>query len=117
MTPIKSLIGAAAVLGLVISITASTPHAQAPAAGQQAPTAQAPATPAPGSAPAGAPAPGGAQAGRAGGGRGANPAAPLFADNCAGCHGTDLAGGRAPSLFDQKWLATVDDARIINSIK
>src|SRR6186997_1933793 len=104
MTPTKALTGVAAVLGLVFSITASKPYAQAPAAGQ-APTAQAPA---PGGAPAGAPAPGGAQAGR-GGGRGANPAAPLFADNCAGCHGTDLAGGRAPSLFDQKWLATVDD--------
>ena len=116
MTPTKSLIGAAAVLGLVFSITASKPRAQAPAAGPQAPVPQAPAAPVPGGAPAGAPAPGGAQAGR-GGGRGANPAAPLFADNCAGCHGTDLAGGRAPSLFDQKWLATVDDARIINSIK
>src|SRR5262245_50589103 len=56
--------------------------------------------------------------GQAPGGRGGrgNPAGMLFTDQCAGCHGTDLAGGRAPSLFDEKWLAKVDDARIIKSI-
>ncbi|HTL03486.1 MAG TPA: PQQ-dependent sugar dehydrogenase [Vicinamibacterales bacterium] len=59
-------------------------------------------------------APGGAAPGR--GGRG-NPAAPLFAEQCAGCHGTDLGGGRAHSLFDDKWLSTVDDTYLTNTIK
>src|SRR5207249_643329 len=35
----------------------------------------------------------------------------------AGCHGTDSAGGRAPSLFDQKWLDATTDERISTSIK
>jgi glucose/arabinose dehydrogenase len=69
-------------------------------------------------APAGVPgAPG--QAGPApGGGRGgANPAIALYAEHCAGCHGTDLAGGRAPSLFNEQWLATIADARLTASIR
>jgi glucose/arabinose dehydrogenase len=64
-------------------------------------------------APAG-PAPGGGAPGR--GGRG-NPTAPLFAEQCAGCHGSDLSGGRAHSLFDDKWLASVDDAYLTSTIK
>ena len=115
MTPTKAFTGAVVVFGTVFSIMASKPEAQAPA--PQAPAAQAPQAPAPGAPPVGAPAPGGAQAGRGGGGGRGNPAAPLFAEQCAGCHGSDLAGGRAPSLFDPKWLGTVDDARMINSIK
>src|SRR5262245_18150350 len=35
------------------------------------------------------------QGGRSGG-RDANPTAALFLEQCSGCHGTDLAGGRAP---------------------
>src|SRR5688572_19581269 len=52
-----------------------------------------------------------------GGGRGANPAAALYAEHCASCHGTDLGGGRAPSLFREQWLATVSDVRLTNSIR
>ena len=51
-----------------------------------------------------------------GGGRGGGPgavAAALFNEKCAGCHGTDLSGGRAASLFDPKWLAGVTDDRIV----
>src|SRR5215216_997276 len=58
-------------------------------------------------APAGAPPAGQAPppgAGRAGFGRGPSPGAALYTEHCASCHGTDLAGGRAPSLFDEKWL-------------
>lgn len=92
---------------MLVSVLASAPQGQAPAP-------QAPAQPGPGAPPQGAAAPGGAQGGRAGG-RG-NPARDLYTEQCSGCHGTDIAGGRAPALFDQKWLATVDDARIVNSI-
>src|SRR6187402_3135537 len=80
------------------------PQQTPPPAGAQAPP--------PGQGPGGQAAPGGAP----GRGRG-NPAATLFTEQCAGCHGSDAAGGRAPSLFDQKWLGSVDDARIVNSIK
>jgi glucose/arabinose dehydrogenase len=51
------------------------------------------------------------------GGRGGNPAAALFTEHCAGCHGTDLAGGRAPSLFNEQWLATMPDTRLTTSIR
>lgn len=58
------------------------------------------------------------QAAPARGGRGAaNPAAATYTDHCAGCHGTDLAGGRAPSLFTEAWLASVSDARLTASIR
>ena len=54
-----------------------------------------------------------------GGGRGRGPSAGalLWEDQCAGCHGNDSAGGRAPSLFDQKWLDRTSDARMASSIK
>src|SRR5688572_22191947 len=48
-------------------------------------------------------------------GRGGGPgavAAALFVDKCAGCHGTDVSGGRAASLFDPKLLARLDDDRL-----
>src|SRR4051812_19669066 len=38
--------------------------------------------------------------------------ASLFMATCAGCHGTGLEGGRAKSLFNKEWLATVDDAHL-----
>jgi glucose/arabinose dehydrogenase len=63
-----------------------------------------------GAARAGAPPP-------AGGPGGANPGAALYAEHCASCHGTDLAGGRAPSLFNEQWLATMTDARLTASIR
>jgi len=51
-----------------------------------------------------------------GGGRGTGPGAPLFAEHCAGCHGTDLAGGRASSLFEASWLESTSDADITKAI-
>ena len=52
------------------------------------------------------------------GGRGSgNPAAAMFGEHCGGCHGTDLAGGRAPTLFDEKWLASVTDVHLTTSIR
>src|SRR5688572_7433187 len=95
--------GMTVVLGLV-AITVALPRAQAGA----------PAKPAAG-APQGAPDQGGRMGGR-GGGRDANPTAALFIEQCAGCHGTDLAGGRAPSLFSEKWLASTTDERIASAI-
>ena len=91
----------AIVLGMALALTVSRSIADA--------AAQAP-----------APAPAGAQVPAApaqGGGRGANPAAALYAEHCASCHGTDLAGGRAPSLFSEPWLATMADPRLMSSIR
>ena len=72
-------------------------------AGQQPP----PASPAAGQQP-----PEGAR----GGGRG-NAMATLFASTCAPCHGTDLAGGRAPSLFSERLLASSDDEALAAKIR
>ena len=90
------------VLSMTMALAVSRPGAQA---GTQAPAA----------GPAGAP----GQAGPTqGGGRGgANPATAFYAEHCASCHGTDLAGGRAPSLFNQQWLATMADTRLTASIR
>ena len=65
--------------------------------------------------PAGQQPPGGARAGGPGG-RG-NATATLFVTICAPCHGTDLAGGRAPSLFSERLLASSDDEAIAAKIK
>ena len=51
----------------------------------------------------------------AGGGGGFNPfryGQEQYSSVCAGCHGTDLAGGRGPSLFDPKLLAALSDEKI-----
>lgn len=70
-----------------------------------------------------APATGQAQtppAGQAGAGRGGgrgNAGAMLFDATCAGCHGTPTQAGRAPSLFDQKWLDGTDDDKIALAIR
>lgn len=66
-------------------------------------------------APAGQAAPGGGRAGGQGG-RG-NPTATLFTDTCSSCHGTDLAGGRAPSLFDMDFLSKNSDDAIFKMIQ
>lgn len=63
-----------------------------------------------------APPPAPAQGAGRGGGPGAVAAA-LFAEKCAGCHGTDVSGGRAASLFDQKLLARLDDDRLARIIR
>ena len=55
-------------------------------------------------------------AGQRGGGRG-NPALALYTEQCSGCHGTDPAGGRAPSLFDEAWLQKTTDDQIVKSIR
>jgi glucose/arabinose dehydrogenase len=70
-------------------------------------SAQAPQTPpvGPGPGPVG---PGG---GGRGGGIGAGARA-LYVEKCAGCHGIDLSGGRAATLFDPKALARLDDDRL-----
>jgi aldose sugar dehydrogenase len=77
-------------------------------AGQQQP---------PGGAPPAAPQkpPAGARGG-GGGGRG-NAMATLFASTCAPCHGSDLAGGRAPTLFSERLLASNDDDALVAKIR
>ena len=75
---------------------AQTPTAAPPTEGRGGTTAS-PATPA-----------------RGGGFR--NPAAALYTENCAGCHGAELIGGRAPSLFDSEWLHGSDDESIAKNI-
>jgi glucose/arabinose dehydrogenase len=40
------------------------------------------------------------------------PGRDIYAANCSGCHGTDLGGGRAPSLFNEKLLSTLSDDSI-----
>jgi glucose/arabinose dehydrogenase len=99
-----TIAGSALVFGTVLTLTSSLPHAR-PAALSQAPATT--------GGRQGAPAAPGAQAGRGG----ANTAAALFAEHCAGCHGSDLAGGRAPSLFDEKWLTTVTDTQMTTAIR
>ena len=90
-----------------IGASAQQPPATAtPPAAQQPPAA----TP-----PAGQQPPAGGRAG-GGGGRG-NPTASLFATTCAPCHGTDLAGGRAPSLFAERLLASNDDNTLAAKIR
>src|SRR5688500_5706960 len=97
--------GVTLVIGLV-AMAVAFPRAQAGA----------PAKPAAGARQGGAPDQGGRGDGR-GGARGANPTDALFIEQCAGCHGTDLAGGRAPSLFNEQWLASTTDERIANAIR
>ena len=99
----RTVLAAAIMFGAALSLHALTP--QAPAAAPQNPPAGPP-TAAP---PAGDP-PRAVPPGR-GGGRG-NPAAALYTETCAGCHGTGLEGGRAPSLFDDKWIHASDDESI-----
>ena len=44
--------------------------------------------------------------------------ATLYTNNCAGCHGdTDGTAGRAPNLFNQRWLGTITDAQIEQTIR
>jgi cytochrome c oxidase cbb3-type subunit III len=42
--------------------------------------------------------------------------APLYADNCAGCHGTDGSFGAATQLNNPLYLAIVDDASLQHAI-
>lgn len=53
----------------------------------------------------------------AAGGRGRpNPAALLYAQHCAGCHGPNLQGGSAASLIDDDWKHGADDGSISRTI-
>jgi aldose sugar dehydrogenase len=97
---------AAIVFGAALSLDAVTPQMSS-APPQTAPAQAAPA-PAAGDPPRAVP------AGR-GGGRG-NPAATLFTETCAGCHGAGLEGGRVPTLFDDKWTHATDDESIAGII-
>lgn len=96
----RATLAAALTLSITLALASAGPSAQSGAP-------QAPAGPAGAAGQAGPPA----------GGRGANPAAALYAEHCAGCHGNDLAGGRAPSLFNEQWLAAMADARLTASIR
>jgi glucose/arabinose dehydrogenase len=91
----KSIAGFAVLLGTVLTAQAFVP--QAPLASAQNPVTATPQT---------GPVPAGAVPGR--GGRG-NAVAMLFAERCAGCHGSGVEGGRAPSLFDETWTRATDD--------
>jgi len=86
---------------------------QAPAQTPAAPATQDP-NAARGGQPPAAP---GAPGGRGGGRGGPTPGSLIWNEQCSGCHGNDAAGGRAPSLFDQKWLDSTTDARMANAIK
>ena len=45
-----------------------------------------------------------------------DPAAETYRNICAGCHGTTLSGGRAPTLLDDTWRFGGDDASVTQSI-
>ncbi len=41
----------------------------------------------------------------------------LYEENCAGCHGADLAGGSGSSLIDDEWTHGSSDEAIANAIR
>ncbi len=96
----------------LVFATALTAHALVP---QGAPPAtQPPSSAVPPAGERGQAPPAGPGQGR-GGGRG-NPAASLYTERCAGCHGVDMGGGRAPSLFDDVWARGSEDEAIARNI-
>jgi len=111
--------GTAILFGTELFLTARDNSLQAPAPTQ---TPQQPATgtgapPTPGGqAPAGQQPAGQPPGGGRGGGRG-NAGGALFTATCSGCHGTPELTGRAPYLFDQKWLDATTDDKIANTIR
>jgi glucose/arabinose dehydrogenase len=107
MTSPRVVVSAALVFAAVLTTQALVP--QGPPATPQAPPATTPPAGERGQAPPGAPGQG------RGGGRG-NPAAALYTERCSGCHGVDMGGGRAPSLFDDVWLRGSDDESIVRNI-
>jgi glucose/arabinose dehydrogenase len=115
MRSVFKYLGPVAVLALAISLKTGALRAgdgQAPAAPQ--PQQQGAPPPGQGAGQAGQPA---AAPGGRGGGRGGAGAA-LYTANCAGCHGgTDGTPGRAPSLFDEKWLNGTTDERMTKAIR
>ncbi len=87
---------AAAAVLFATALTAQAFVSQAPPAAQEPITATPSQTPVP------------PPAGGRGGGRG-NATATLYTERCAGCHGSGIDGGRAPSLFDDTWTRASDD--------
>ena len=60
----------------------------------------------------------GRQGGAAGGRGGMRASQALFDGQCSGCHGgSDGTLGRAPNLFDAKWLGTVSDGDIEKMVR
>lgn len=45
-----------------------------------------------------------------------SPQAVLYTNSCAGCHGTDLSGGRGPSLFNRELLEQRSDAQMLSTM-
>jgi glucose/arabinose dehydrogenase len=45
------------------------------------------------------------------------PGASIYGEYCEGCHGSDLSGGRAPTLFEEKWLTTHSDSVITETVR
>ena len=103
MTSLRVLVAAALVLLTVLTTQARVPQGAAP-----------PSQPPPAPGERGQPPPAGRGPGT-GGGRG-NPVATLYTERCAGCHGVDLNGGRAPSLFDEVWARGADDESVVRNI-
>ena len=106
MTSTRVVVSAALIFATVLTTQALVQ--QGPPAAPQAP---APATPPAAGERGQAPPPG---QGR-GGGRG-NAMAAMYTERCAGCHGLDASGGRAPSLFDDTWVHGSDDESIAKVI-
>jgi len=108
-----AMVGTVGLLAIAVALIYSTGWAQ------QTPTP--PATTA-----AGPPAGAFGRGGRGGGGGGGVnpygitgplPGQAIYAANCLGCHGNDLTGGRAPTLFAERWQAETSDADMTDTIR
>jgi glucose/arabinose dehydrogenase len=110
MTPGKATGTTAIVFGaFLVTVMATAPRGQAPTP-QTAPAPEA-------AQPARAGGAGPAQ-GVQGGGRGrGNAAQALYNEHCSGCHGSDAAGGRAASLFDEVFLKSRTDDQLVAAIR
>ena len=106
------VLAAAITLRVDLPLRADAPAATPASGATQTPPAGQVPTP-----PPGAPADPAARGQRAGGGGRGNAAATLFTASCAGCHGTPGQMGRAPSLFDQKWLDGTTDDKIALAVR
>lgn len=104
---VVSVCGAAAIFAAGLSVRLDQSVAAQGAPVQAPPPGQGPGAPAAGN-------PGGPAGGRRGG---PLPGAAIYAASCAGCHGVDAAGGRARSLFEQRWLDSTSDAAIGTAIR
>jgi glucose/arabinose dehydrogenase len=108
MTSSRVVVSAALVFGTALTAHALVPQGASPVSRVPSTTGGIPAGER-GQAPPAAPGQGRS------GGRG-NPAATLYTERCAGCHGVDMGGGRAPSLFDDVWARGSDDEAIVRNI-